>query len=752
MNFSMLHHPRVALALLGLLMLLPAPLLWHLELDNAPEAYFPADAPAVVFDREVREAFPQEQVLVALFEGEALFTPRFLEGFHRLSQTLERINAVERVLGVTSTDHIRPIEGGFAVERLIPVNQLADGPPEAWQTRALDDPFAPDLLISRDGRALALVVRPHALDNSLQRLNLERAVREAIDHHQLSDELTAVGGHIALDVAQLRAMTGDLALLIPGTLGIGLMLLWWLFRRHLVLILATVTISAVTGLAVGLLAVLGKPFTLITAIVPPLLTALTVAMLMHLFNAVAHYARRGLTGAARLEAALASVRRPIGFMALTTAAGLASLGVSPIQPVGSFGLIAAAGIIVAALCVLGLLPPLILRFDRGTWHQRGALPRLDRWTAATTRLAVRRTGWVLAGAVLLFALALPQIRHVTVETDLYAFFADDHPISRATARIETRLSGVMPLEVVFRAEAPDALTKPERLRAIQDVQAWLDDRPEVDYSLSLPDLVAEMHWAFHDGDPDYRGLPDDHRLIAQYLFIHDGRDLFDVVDPELRQARLLLNLNAHGARALNTLIDDFEAHLATNPPADLEWDLAGMGRLFADQERLLIQGQLHSLLAVVVLIFGLMWLMWRSVRLATLSMLPNLAPLALIFALMGLLGIWLDMATAMIASVAVGIAVDDTIHLLHGYLRRRRAGASAVWAVARSSRQAGRAVTATTVVLVGQFLLVGLSDFQPTQAFGLLTAFGLLIAWLVDLVVLPALLIALSHRRARPRG
>ncbi|WP_024326761.1 RND family transporter [Thioalkalivibrio sp. AKL19] len=744
-------HPLLALGILALLILLPGPVLLQVNLDNAPESYFPEDAPAVTFDRELRERFPQDQVLVGLFTGSDLFEADFLERIDMLARDMEADPAVERVLAITTLDHIRATADGFTVDRLVDGRALDERTPEQWRERVLRDRFAPGLVAGTGGEALAVVVRPHALDNSLQRLQLERLLRDRIRENELEDELAAIAGHIALDVAQLRAMIKDLAFLVPGTMTVSLLLLWWLFRRPLVVVLSAATISAVTGPAIALLILLDRPFTLISAILPPLLTALTVAMLMHFFNAMLHAAQRGHQGRARVEAALAAVARPTWFMALTTAAGLASLQVSSIRPIETFGLIGAFGVLVAAAVVLLLLPAIMLRWDRGDWlAPRRGLRLLDRVTALAAHLAIRRAGWVLLATAILLALAIPQIRHVEVETDLYAFFDDNHSITQATRAVESELSGVMALEVVFDGPDWDSLQDPARLQAIQRVQHWLDQRPEVDYSLSLPDLVAEMHWAFNEEDPDYRRIPDDPNLVAQYLFIYDGRDLFDAVDRDFERSRILLNLNAHGARAINELMDDLRVYLEANPPADLKWDMAGMARLFADQERLLIQGQLHSLYAVAAMITLLMLLMWRSVPLTILSMIPNLAPVAMIFALMGLLGIWLDMATAMIASVAIGIAVDDTIHILHNYRQRRGRGSPVAWALARSFRRSGRAITATTIVLVAQFLLLALSDFQPTAAFGWLTAFGLIAALLFDLLVLPALLVA-GHRLTRSR-
>ncbi|SFM25082.1 hypothetical protein SAMN05421721_101138 [Ectothiorhodospira mobilis] len=747
----MLHRPRLALAALLLLFFLPGPLLLQLELNNAPEVYFPKDDPAVAFDRQLRERFPQEQVLVALFEGEDLFDPAFLEPLHETVLAIRGDPRVERVLSVLTADHIRATADGFAVEPLVDPYDLDARTPQQWRQRALSDRFAPGLLLSEDGRALALVVRPRKLEDSLQRLALEQTVRQAIQHHGLEPRLTALAGHIALDVAQLRAMISDTMAFIPATLGVGLLLLWWLFRRWLVVILSAAVIATVANAAVALLVIFQQPYTLIASILPPLLSAVAVAMLMHLFNAVLHAAQRGYTGQERVRRAVAQVARPMLFTTLTTAAGLASLTASPIRPIGAFGLTAAAGVLLTAALALLILPALIARWDRGGWsRQRGRIQWVDRLTGFCAHLSIRRAGWVLGITALLLAVGLPQIRHVQVETDLYAFFDEDHPLIQATQRVESRLSGVMPLEVVFTAPARDGLHDPQRLAHIDRVQRWLQARPEVDYSLALPDFVEEMHWAFHGEDPEFRALPEDPRLIAQYLLVYDGVDLYDVVDRDLRRARLLLNLNIHGATALNRLMDDLRAELRAHPPGDMEWDLAGMGRLFADQERLLIQGQLRSLIAVTLLLLALMWILWRSPTLAMASMIPNLAPVALIFVVMGIFGIWLDMATAMIAAVAVGIAVDDTIHIVHGYRSRRRAGAPPPWAIARTFRHAGRAVVATTVVLVTQFLLLGLSAFQPTAAFGLLTALGLAAALLFDLLVLPALLILWHRNDQRP--
>ncbi|MCB1803070.1 MAG: MMPL family transporter, partial [Gammaproteobacteria bacterium] len=284
------------------------------------------------------------------------------------------------------------------------------------------------------------------------------------------------------------------------------------------------------------------------------------------------------------------------------------------------------------------------------------------------------------------------------------------------------------------------LKSPERLRVIRAFQDWAEAQPEIDRAFGMPDFIEEMHWGFHAEKPEYRTLPDDERLISQYLLIYDGDDIYDFVDRDFQHSMVALNLNVHRANEIASVLDRARDWLQQNAGDELEWEIAGAGRLFADMEELLVTGQTWSLLGALVLVFLLMLLLFRSVAAAALCMIPNMSPILLVFIIMGAAGIWLDMATAMIASVAVGIAVDDTIHVFHGFRHRLDRGIDATVALARTYREAGRAVVVTTIILSAQFLILVFSDFVPTRNFGMLTTVGLVAALVFDLMLLPALL------------
>lgn len=732
--------------LFALLLLASGPFVLNLTFDNAPESYFPKEAPAVVFDAAVREEFPEEQVLVGLFGGEEIYESENLGALHELVRRLEENRQVERVLGVTSFDQIRAVGDGFTVEKIVPPDAISERSASQWQERVRADRFAPGLLAARDSSALAVIVRPAELEDSLQRLELERAFRDAVAEVGLDERLHAVAGHVALDVWQLRSMLRDSAVFIPATTAVGLGLLFWMFRRWLVVFAGGAAIGAVVSPALALMVLLGHPYTLVTSILPPLLAALTVAMLIHLFNALSHAHRRGYTGERALAYGLERVSRPALFTALTTAAGLLSLTLSPIRPIESLGYTAAFGVLLAYCVVMVLLPPLLARFDRGDWSlPRRGIGGLDTILKAARGFALRQAGWIVAVSALAIAATAPLITKIEVESDLYEFFPSDHPIIQDTRKVEDALSGVMVVEAVFDAEAIDGLKDPDALQEIREFQRWAEQREEVDYALSMVDMLEEMHWAFHDEDPEFRTLPDRRDLIAQYLFVYDGQDLYDLVNRDFTRAIVLMNLNVTGAHEIGQVLEAFRGKLDSSVEV-LDWELSGMGRLFVEQEELLIEGQLRSLIAVAVMISVLMLILWRSAAAASVTMLTNLSPLLVIFIVMGAFGVWLDMATAMVASVAIGIAVDDTIHTYYGFLFYRRRGSWVVAALARALQRSGRAVTATTIVLCAQFLVLAASDFQPTAAFGLLTAIGLVAALVFDLLLMPAMVTVLAKR------
>lgn len=741
---------RLAVAIIAILHLVGGALLLSLNLNNAPGLYFPASAPATLLEKELRREFPNDEFLIGLFESDDIYEGVRLKAMDQVAGDMARHPDVDRVFSVTRVDHITGTADGFAVEPLIDATRLDRGTAQTHRERVLNDRFVPRWLASADGKALAVVVRTKPLHESRQRQSIERAFRASVQQHGLEPQLTAVAGTVVLDAAEMDSMLRDTLVFTPLVMCLGLALLYWVVGRIIPVLIGAAAMSTAVTVCVAIIALLGQPYTLVTAMVPTLISAYTAANLLHFYAAVKRMRDAGFHRPKRVVFALQAVNTPAMFNVLTTAAGMISLVLVPIPPVQVFGLIGALGVVVIYFVVFRLVPPLLAKFDHGPWAGgSGGFA----WTRAISfgiaRLSIRYAGWAAALLLLLLLSGIGLALKVQAESDLLKFFGPEHPLTISTERVEQQLVGVTALEIVVDAPTPDAFKDVALLQRIKQLQQQVEALPQVDRAFSMMDIVEEMHWAFNDEDPAARTLPADNRMLAQLLLIYDGRDLQELVNNDYQRMRILLNVNVHGANAIAEVIEAIEQKIAASNTPQLRWQLAGYGRLFADQEDLLVVGQLNSFAGAFGQIFIIMLLLWRTVPAAVISMLPNLAPLLCVFMIMGGAGIHLDMATVLIAGVVLGITVDDTIHLLHNYQVRRDKGLGVVYSIARSVQASGKAVLATSLLLVSQFLLLSTSDFVPTANFGLLTAAGLVAGQLLELALLPALLVLWSRLKLR---
>ena len=739
----------LALSLFLLLFSVPIPFLTQLQPDNRAEVFFPEDAPVRQLEIELRKQFPEDDVLIVLFsdKDQFLYSDKFLTRFESLIKKLNNNPLIEKVIAVSTMDHIMGTEDGFSVDYLLTVEDTPNASIAERKKQVLSDRFAPRRIVSPDGQYLALIIRPETLKNSYDSEQIEIQTRALIKKLGLSKQMAAIAGNIEIEVAMFDMMLSDNAKFVPATVLLGIILLWWMFRKVIVIVLVMSAIGAGINMALLFVVLYGAPFSMPVSMVTPLLTSLTIAFFIHFFNSFLQASGYGLSGKERILKVLNDIERPVRYTALTTVAGFLSLGLSPLPPIKTFGFAAAFGVIVLYFMVIWIMPAILLRWDRGQWAVKDSgLVKLDKLLMLGARVSIRYAGLVVAVILGLLLLGLPQVFKVEAETDLLLYFPEQHELIQSDNLISEHLAGTTPLEIIIDGQGRDSLKEPALLKEIKQVQNWVEALPEVDTTLSMADVIEEMHWAFHGEDPAYRVLPESRNIISQYFFIYDGRDLYDLVENEFQRTRLQLSLNVHGARQIRAVMNKIADYLEQQH-GDLNWQFAGAARLFSDHEKLLIEGQIKSAIGAFVIIFVCLVLFWQRIFPALLALIPNLSPILIIFIVMGYWGIKLDIGTAIVLSVAIGVAVDDTIHIYDAYLRRVDKGVKPILALLRAYRGAGRAIFATTLILCGQFFFLVFSSFVPTYQFGLMTGIGLLAAFIFDIMFLPALLTLVARKR-----
>jgi hypothetical protein len=269
----------------------------------------------------------------------------------------------------------------------------------------------------------------------------------------------------------------------------------------------------------------------------------------------------------------------------------------------------------------------------------------------------------------------------------------------------------------------------------------------MDKSMSLPDLLKDMNQSFHNEDPAFYRVPDTREMVAQYTLLYSGDDLDDYVDSTWSWAILSFRLTEHRSSRLEEIFSQIRQFLRDNPHPGIRMEVLGPSVWEAEGANTVTMGQFWNLSTGMFATFLMMFLCFRSFGVGLVSTVPNVLPLLINFGIMGFFGIRLDTATSIIAAVAIGIIVDNTIHFIYGFAEAmEKTGGDYAAAVYHSLRSRGAAMVSTSVVLALSFGILMTSRFVPVFQFGLLSAVLMVTALFADLVLNPCLLIWLKPK------
>ncbi|RMD83939.1 MAG: RND transporter, partial [Candidatus Dadabacteria bacterium] len=513
------------------------------------------------------------------------------------------------------------------------------------------------------------------------------------------------------------------------------------------------------AVTVGAVAWLGWAIDQMFDLMPVLLIAVGVADSVHILSEFRLY--HTATGSRReaIRRTLMLVGTPCLLTSLTTAAGFASMGVAPIPAIAHLGIYSAIGVMAAFFFTLTLLIALLSlgRRERPPETDQAALVRARGGRGfqavlsgiATVVLRYHRAIVVVALAV--FAGSVYGMTRLSIESNFLNEFGKDVPVRQTTVFVDQIMGGTLSFSYLIETDAPGAIKEPAVLREIERLEREAARHGDVvRKTYSIVDYLKDINQTFHDGDPRYHVLPDSRELVAQYLLLYEmsgGEEAEEWVSADYSRARLEIRCRLAGSRALGSLIDRLERYLGEHPFEHSKPHLTGMGALWLKLEEYIMDSQIRGFLLAFAAIAVMMCLLLRSVKMGLLSMVPNLAPVFLTLGGMGLVGVPLDYVRLLIAPVAIGLAVDDTIHhVTRLRLEFRRTGSYAE-AISRSMLDVGRALLITSTVLVAGFLVFVFSVMDNVATLGMLLSSTIVLALVADFFLMPALVVTL-----RPLG
>jgi len=600
-------------------------------------------------------------------------------------------------------------------------------------------------LESDDGRIAAIAIHPETGLDAAARTTL---VVDVETHMARFEE--RVG---PLDLAGTDVITRDLDLGTQRSLG-GLSPLvfaamcgvFWLATRSMravgAMLLAVIATSVWT---LALVALADRTLNLVLVVVPAILAVVTAAQATHLLSRFQGLdAGDGDAGERRNRVmwwheSIDGCWRPCLLSALTTAAGFASLAVSDIPPIRDLGTFTAIGVLLSFGITFSLVPALLV----STAHVRPR-PRERWWTAeraaAYTARVRRRAPLIIGFALVVSGLCGFGLDRLALESHILRFFPEGHRIPRAYAEIEANLLGLTPFEL--EVEGPRAAVLSDATLDALDryVEQALAAEPLLQQALSPFASAPGAEGRSAAGAARLRALSADADVpdaLRRFVWASDDRLV----------VRTTLAARTSSSNACDALAQRLRARLDHAFPPTVETRITGGASLLIQGQVLLLNTQVHSFAVALVVVTLVIFAVFRRPSIVALSLVPNLMPIVVTLGLMGLADVHLDTATVTVAGIALGLIVDDTIHILHGYWQARRAGLSTESALADTLHHVGRPVLVTSIAVAVGFGVFAFSPFRPTRYFGALLACSALVAVACDLVVLPALLL-LRRRKA----
>ncbi|MFH0725668.1 MAG: MMPL family transporter [Pseudomonadota bacterium] len=708
--------------------------------------------PDIIFYNNFKKIFGDDEFFVIALQCDGVFSAERLTLLKRITKELEALEEVDEVLSLANVDDIVGELDSFEVRKFLGSIPKETSALMALRQNAVNNPLYAKNLISSDGKTAAIVVQPHERpeDNEFRKRLLSKTLAILKPYEGPAIQFK-IAGWTSTNYSMSQYLKEDVLVFIPATYFLIILSIWLFFRNVRLMLLGTANITLCLCATMGVMGLLGVSLNNVTIIIIPLIMTLSLADTVHIFSSMD---REVLDRFKDERQALAHVLNmeglPCFLTTMTTAIGFISLAITDIPPIREFAWVATAGMGFEFLFGFFFLPPLILFCNPDRVYQSFKDgPRMPAFLRGLFRWVQKYSRWVLVGSVLLVIASGYETTQLKVETNLIEFFRKSSPVRTALDFVEAHLAGVGSLDISFKAEETDAFRDPANLAVIEKVQQFVSSLSGVDKTISFNDFLKDMNQSFHEEDSAYYRLPDTSELVSQYLLLYSSDDIEDFVNSGFNHARLTARISIHSSAKQRELIKKIEAFLQNMDNRNLTIRVTGRAVKDVSVIDALVNSQVSSLASAAIVISIVLFVVFRSVSLALLSMIPNVFPIILNFGIMGLLGIPLDTGTALISAIALGICVDDTVHFMTEYQRKRAEGVSVAEALEEVIQSKGRAIMTTgSIVCIGFGVLV-FSRFMPVVHYGLLSAIIMVTGLAGELLLQPAVMLLIGRRRAK---
>ena len=717
---------------------------------------------------------------------------RWFPEWNSLLRNIEvRSAPVVEVTSISNTDDIYGSEEGLTIEKIFEVIPETPGEMKSLRRRVLENDLFRNSFFSEDGRRTGIFVELAMDEDDSENLYstyiaLERIFEEnpGIDKHYIAG--------FPIVTATLRTVIDqDTQRFFPFVALLAVFFLWLTFRRPSGVAVPMLVVGFSILFTLAIMVVFEVPLNTITSALPVFLISIGVADGIHMFS---EYRENRIEGLPREKAVclmLDKLALPVTMTSITTAVGFLSLTVSDIVPILTFGIFVAVGTLLAMVLSLIFIPALLMvlpekvsasqegsgiddNLSNGVHHVNFMDRLLQKSLDVMTAWVLRNARPVLLAALAIFAISIYGLSQVKVESSLESYFQEDAPLVIANRAME-KMSGSRTIYIVITKTGEEEPWKnPDNLKVVEEFQEFLANEPRVKRTLSLVDLIKRISYAFNENRKEFNRLPNGFEfleseeifeengktekrtvkreisgrdLIAQYLVLYEnsgGDVLSDVVDSEYLNLNLAVTISSNSTTEEEKLLQSIEDYAVRQFPQGFSMTSSGMVPINVATSNEVVTSQIRSLSGSILAVFLMLALIFRSVTRGLMGMIPLVFTVLFNFGVMGFFGVHLDIGTALVSSIVIGIGVDYSIHYLSRMFHELADGKELHDAISNTVRRSGKAITSNAVIVGFGFLALSVSEFLPLVTLSWMIWLTLNISALATMILIPALAVTLT--------
>jgi hypothetical protein len=763
------YRPKLLLLLLFVLTAFFAYHARHLRIDSSIENLLAEKDPNKQYYEEMRALFGSDDMDVIGLVTDNIYTPATLEKIRRITAAAEKIDGVQSVASLTNV----PDPIADVIEPPLLISQIPTDPAalEALRRKVEGSPIYLNL-VSRDGKGAAVLIffRNLSEDEFINK-RVDERLEEIVAREQGPEKIYLTGMQ-NIKANSLKLMQQDLRTFTPLSIAVIMGVLGFCFRNLRGVLLPLLSVLCGVVWTLGIMVLSGAAITLGTLVLPSLLIVIGSTYSIYI---IAQYEEEGQRGKEEghksdnaAEVVLRALKRvgvPVIVAAFTTVVGFSTLLVNRIATIRALGLYAAAGFASVTVITLTLIPATLVLLPLPRLRAKGkGVDRLTTLLAQVGQFNRQYQAPIIVAAALLVLPCVWGVTRIRADSNFLRFFKKDSLVRRANEVISEKIGGTQNFDIIVNSGEKEGATTFDLLERIKGLQTYLAALPGVDQTVSIVDYCELLDQAIlsnrtgEDVESSEEGAPPTpppasagapmttfwerpEQLGGVMQLVHTSPTTFAAwLSSDSSLARVLVRTRLTSSSDIVRTAEEVRRYGREHFPPKVTVRPTGSLILLNEATEDIVWGQIKSLGFALAVIFVVLSFMFLSAKVGLLSLLPNLLAILVLFGVMGWTGVTLNLGTSIIASIAIGIAVEDAIRYLARLSAEIQATHDQDLAIFQTVLTVGKPIIYASTALGLGFLTLLFSNFVPIQKFGILTAITIAAAFANDLVLLPALL------------